>query len=487
MRRGRLFPGGAVSLITLFVTIPLLSYAQSPIDFSWIPAAEIFPARYYHTATLLPDHRLLVTGGRKGHEPLQTVRVFDPSGNNGMGIWIDFPDMADRRERHEATLMTSGWILITGGLDGVPIRQCEFLDPVTGSLRALPDMNDVRYEHTATYLRSGKVLVVGSKDYDRGLPTCEIFESLETVQGADPRWRWRRTGSLAYGRGRHRATKLLDGRVLVTGGVHNYAPTITCELYDQASGQWSHAASMNYPRESHTATLLPDGRVLVTGGDMGGSEISSCEIFDPYKNNGTGEWTLLPNTLYQRKNHTATLVKDRFLILTGAWRIGQGDLSTEILDAWQPNPYWQLGPPMLVERSNHTATLLADGRMILIGGEILGTQDATSQCDITGKTLDAETPPQPVSPVLNSISPNPFSSLTSISFSLSDGTPVHLTIHDMLGRIVKTLTRLSPAAGNYSIPWDGKNDNGVSLPTGQYFCRFQVGEIVMVKPVHLLR
>ncbi|MBR9979121.1 MAG: hypothetical protein KFH87_13635, partial [Bacteroidetes bacterium] len=247
------------------------------------------PGRYYHTTTPLPDGRVLVTGGRSGHTPLGSVRIFEPASNNGNGEWLLLPQLQYRRERHTATLMPAGWILIAGGLDNVPTNKCEFIDPVSQVAITLPDMNDVRYEHTATYLRGGRVLVIGSKDYDRGLPDCEIFESLETATAADPRWRWRRTASMHFGRGKHRTVTLLDGRILVIGGVHNYAPTITCELFDPGTETWSLAASMHMPREGHTATLLKDGRVLVTGGDMGGAEISSCEIFDPTKNNGKGE------------------------------------------------------------------------------------------------------------------------------------------------------------------------------------------------------
>lgn len=473
------FLSGILSLGTAF--------GQIPIEFAWRPAPNISPGRYYHTATVLADERVLVTGGRRGFEPLQSVRVFDPKANGGMGEWTILPDMIDRRERHQATLMPAGWVLITGGLDGVPIRGCELIDPIVNQHQQLPSMNDVRYEHTATCLPNGKVLVVGSKDYDRGLPSCEIFESLQTAQASDPIWRWRRTGSLTFGRGKHRAVLLQDGRVLVIGGVHNYLPTATCEAFDPASETWRQVAPMRYAREGHTATLLPDGRVLVTGGDIGGSEISTCEVFDPYKYNGFGEWQRVESTNFGRKNHTATLINSRFLILTGAWRTGQGDRSVEIMDTWLPNARWHLGPQMLTDRSNHSATLLADGRLLLIGGELLGYQDATTACDVSEKTLDVAALSQPSGLSISSIWPNPFSSSTNVAFFRNPAESVILAIYDVLGREVRRYELPGTAEGRLEIRWDGLDDHGRSLPGGMYQAVIIQGSSRSAATIRLLR
>jgi hypothetical protein len=474
MRRG-FVTQGREAMVILFVLMTFPATAQIPMEFSWVNAPQISPGRYYHTASLLSNGQLLVTGGRRGFEPLRSVRLFDPTLNNGRGSWSDLPDMIDRRERHQATLMNAGWTLISGGLDGVPIKRCELIDPVTQQYMSLPDMNDVRYEHTATRLPGGKVLAVGSKDYDRGLPTCEIFESLEVAQGPDPGWRWRRTGSLNLGRGKHRAVLLDDGRVLVIGGVHRYRPTATCELFNPQTEQWIMAAPMHVQREGHTATLLPDGRVLVTGGDAGGEEVTSCEIFDPYKNNGLGEWTMMSPTIYSRKNHTATLISGRFLVLAGAWRTGQGDRSTELLDTWSALPLWYPGPLMLDDRSNHSATLLNDGRLILVGGELLGYQEATPACDISEKTLDVEEPAAAATMHLLSAAPNPFASQTVITFDYHPGRAVRLVMYDFLGRAVRSIDASSDANGRSIVRWDGCDDNGQPLPAGRYIATALTG------------
>jgi hypothetical protein len=78
------------------------------------------------------------------------------------------------------------------------------------------------------------------------------------------------TAAMSVPRMNHTATRLLDGRVLVTGGVSLTAggQSLTeSEIYDPATGSFSMTGSLHVGRRRHTATLLPDGRVLVVGGD----------------------------------------------------------------------------------------------------------------------------------------------------------------------------------------------------------------------------
>jgi hypothetical protein len=77
------------------------------------------------------------------------------------------------------------------------------------------------------------------------------------------------TGSLNTARSHHTATRLLNGQVLVAGGLaeHVTLTTLTStELYNPATGTWALTGFMATARAAHTATLLPDGCVLVVGG-----------------------------------------------------------------------------------------------------------------------------------------------------------------------------------------------------------------------------
>ena len=69
-------------------------------------------ARDYHTATLLPDGRVLVAGGFDNDKrPLASAEVYDPSN----GTWTAAGSMKVARVAHTATLLPDGRVLVAGG------------------------------------------------------------------------------------------------------------------------------------------------------------------------------------------------------------------------------------------------------------------------------------------------------------------------------------------------------------------------------------
>jgi parallel beta-helix repeat protein len=72
-----------------------------------------------------------------------------------------------------------------------------------------------------------------------------------------------------------------------------------------------------------------------------------------------------------------------------------------------------------------------------------------------------------------SISPNPFNLTTSISYSIAEPDRVEIQIFDILGREVRTLINNHQDVGLYSIYWNGKNNQGLELPSGIYIFTFK--------------
>lgn len=83
--------------------------------------------------------------------------------------------------------------------------------------------------------------------------------------------------------------------------------------------------------------------------------------------------------------------------------------------------------------------------------------------------------------------PNPFNPETEISYNLPTGDFVQLTIHDLLGRKIKTLVSEYQQAGKYSIKWNGKDEDGRPLVSGIYLYSFKSKSFTDSKKMMLLK
>lgn len=84
--------------------------------------------------------------------------------------------------------------------------------------------------------------------------------------------------------------------------------------------------------------------------------------------------------------------------------------------------------------------------------------------------------------------PNPFNPSTRIRYELPiDGAPVRLTIHDLGGRLVRTLVDEAQAAGGHVAPWDGRDDAGQPVAGGVYVYRLSAGSSVESRKMVLLK
>lgn len=312
------------------------------IDPIWIGTGNLTTARYGHTATLLPNGKVLVAGGSNGNSLLISAELYDPA----LGTWSVTGSLLTERERHTATLLSNGKVLVVGGYNNRALSSAELYDPALGTWSTTGSLVKARYGHTATLLPNGKVLVVGG--YDSGpVISAEIYDPVLGI--------WSATGNLNSGHSAHTATLLPNGKVLVMG-----LPSGGAELYDPALGMWSVTSSPTTPRESHTATLLPNGKILVTGGHNGG-DLSSAEIYDPV----LGRWNATSNLNTGRSTHTATLLPNGKVLVAGGYK---GDFlsSAEIYDPTLGT--WSATGNLNSGRFGHTETLLLNGKVLVAGG-----------------------------------------------------------------------------------------------------------------------
>ena len=223
-------------------------------------------ARIDHTATALPDGRVVLAGGYNG-EYLSSVEIFDPARKRFAVIG----SLREGRSGHTATLLPGGRILIIGGVGRgwSFLASAEIFDPTTGQSEAVGPLSAPRESHTATLLANGRVLVVGGHRGRRD--AMEVHASAELYDPATRRFQ--AAAHLTTARHKHDAVGLADGRVLVLGGADRTDRRYfaTTEIYNPATGSFDPGPSMTNPRYKFqgTSVRLPSGDVLVPSGARG--------------------------------------------------------------------------------------------------------------------------------------------------------------------------------------------------------------------------
>ncbi|MBI1922332.1 MAG: chitobiase/beta-hexosaminidase C-terminal domain-containing protein [Geobacter sp.] len=244
-----------------------------PATDSWIAAGTLSGGRGYHSATLLNNGKVLVVGGKGGSSyygsyPLASAELYDPSTNS----WSSAGSLGAARYLHTATLLPNGRVLVAGGFSGSnSLGSAELYDPATNSWSSAGSLATPRCIHTATLLQNGKVLVAGGAN---GAATVLI--SAEFYDYADNSWS--SAGELSIFRKLHTAALLPSGKVLLAGGETDSSYIYFAELYDPVTRSSSMAGMLASPRDYHTATLLSDGKVLLAGG-YSAEELSSTELY----------------------------------------------------------------------------------------------------------------------------------------------------------------------------------------------------------------
>lgn len=205
--------------------------------------------------------------------------------------------------------------------------------------------------------------------------TTEIYDEMTDTFSYGP--------NMTTERSLHAATRLADGRFLISGGV-NYIndPQAACEVYDPVADTFTPVAPMLTPRMGHTATLLADGRVFVSGGlaamtvtptplSAVRDATNTTEIWNPV----TNTWTAGPNLRTPRAGHIAIQRPDGRILLAGgiSWDsviiIGWLPTVRSSCDLYDPAANTIVaGPAMAGARSLTEPIAIGNNRWLVAGG-----------------------------------------------------------------------------------------------------------------------
>jgi len=345
--------------------------AQSTGTFT--PTGKMTTARLFHTATLLLNGKVLITGGTQ--ERASSAELYDPA----TGTFMPTGDMTTPRILQSATLLRDGRVLIAGG------GTADLYDPSTGIFTPTGNMVTPQYSQTGTLLDNGKVLITGGwYEMSDCCPIATHPEIYDPTTGT-----FAETGNYAYdGSSSVYGTSSLVGvpATLLPNGTVLIAAEPAAELYDPATGTFTLTGTMatrpfgQTPGyiSGRTATLLKNGKVLLTGGEHEDIGIfNNAELYDP----STGTFTETGHMTIIRAEHSATLLADGKVLIAGA-QLYSG-IATATTELYDPNSgtFSAIGN-MNTARFWHTATLLNDGQVLVAGGESNASPRPTSSAEL---------------------------------------------------------------------------------------------------------
>jgi hypothetical protein len=327
--------------------------------------------RTSYTATFVG--KVLVAGGWvPGMGPVATTELFDPATETFSATG----SMGTARYGHTATMLPDGRVLVTGGTDSnVEFATAELYDPTSGTFSPITaKMGNPRAYHTATALTGGKILFTGGMDSSgNNLTSAEIFDPAALTFAP--------TGSMGTARSAYTATLLSDGKVLVAGGFgNNGASLATAELFDPLTGTFSPTGNMTTARAQHTTTMYAyygGHSVLLAGGtDVNGNPLDTAEGFDE----ANGTFVLRTERMITaRTRHTAIrLSSGPILFMGGDGIAGNQPLELSSAETGGVGSFFATGS-MGIARASQTATWLGNDSVLVIGGYTEQGYTATSE------------------------------------------------------------------------------------------------------------
>ncbi len=220
---GKVMVAGGHGLTDALASIEI----YDPATNTWSSAGSMVVPRWNQTGTLLANGKVLMSGGwsgnpASGYVPVNSAELFDPAANTSSSTGV----MTASRAYHSAILLQNGKVLVTGGWNNaVYLASTELYDPATNAWSSAGSMLSLRSSHTSTLLPDGKVLVAGGYN-GTYLNSAELYDPVGNTWTAAPSMLAARAGG---------AVLLSNGTVLAAGGTGASGDLASAELYNPLS------------------------------------------------------------------------------------------------------------------------------------------------------------------------------------------------------------------------------------------------------------
>lgn len=248
----------------------------NPATGTWSSAAPMAQGRANHRATLLADGRVLVTGGNSfvpSFDYLNSCEIYDPVTNS----WSPAAPLSVGQHSHTATLLADGRVFVTGGFNAGLMAIAALYSPATNTWTSVaPPTTGLRYDHQAFALADGSVLIAGGKYVDSSSGDGTETEVFDVTTGA-----WSSAGNLGHARFCTQGVTIDGAPIMIGGDSESEGPLDSVEKYDATTRSWISLSRLLVPRACHAAVVLPDGLVLVAGGgsEIGAGPLTTAELY----------------------------------------------------------------------------------------------------------------------------------------------------------------------------------------------------------------
>jgi hypothetical protein len=338
------------------------------LDPAWAATTNMMTApRSGHTATLLPNGRVLLvggettTGGTTVH--LKSAELFDPTTNT----FAATTPMTDARSLHVAVGLPNGNVLVAGGNgDAGPLASTELYDLSKPGFRTVGPLLTARAQAQAVLLDTAEVLIAGGID-----KTPKTLDSAELWDGTSEAWKV--TDSMQSARVGYFLTNVPQTGAFAIAGITTATGIGTIaasQVFQTSTHSWAPAPSLGTIRFDFAGAVLVGQKILVAGGFGGalGANLDTAEIYDP----NAGAWAPSGTLSLPRAQLTLTALANGAAVAAGgavmkdATTIESYAKSVDLYDATAKT--WSKLADLSEARAAHTATLLTDGRLLVAGG-----------------------------------------------------------------------------------------------------------------------